>query len=84
MGTAEMVRGAVANALDLRDVDFGFDVASNPEFLKEGAAIDDFMKPDRIVVGVDSEDAQKIMDKLYRPFTLNGHRRSLWTSLLRR
>ena len=73
VGTAEKVRGAVANALDLRDVDFGFDVASNPEFLKEGAAIDDFMKPDRIVVGVDSDDAQKIMDKLYRPFTLNGH-----------
>ena len=73
VGTAEKVRGAVANALDLRDVAFGFDVASNPEFLKEGAAIDDFMKPDRIVVGVDSDDAQKIMDKLYRPFTLNGH-----------
>jgi len=73
VGTAEKVRGAVAYALDLRDVDFGFDVASNPEFLKEGAAIDDFMKPDRIVVGVDSDDAQKIMDKLYRPFTLNGH-----------
>jgi UDPglucose 6-dehydrogenase len=73
VGTAEKVRGAVASALDLRDVDFGFDVASNPEFLKEGAAIDDFMKPDRIVVGLDSGDAQKIMDKLYRPFTLNGH-----------
>lgn len=73
VGTAEKVRGSVANALNLRDVDFAFDVASNPEFLKEGAAIDDFMKPDRIVVGVDSEDAQKIMDKLYRPFTLNGH-----------
>ena len=73
VGTAEKVRGAVANALDLRDVDFGFDVASNPEFLKEGAAIDDFMKPDRIVVGVDSDDAQKIMDKLYRPFTLSIH-----------
>jgi UDPglucose 6-dehydrogenase len=73
VGTAEKVRGAVANALDLRDVDFGFDVASNPEFLKEGAAIDDFMKPDRIVVGVDSEEAQNTLDKLYRPFTLNGH-----------
>ena len=73
VGTAEKVRGSVAKALDLRDVDFGFDVASNPEFLKEGAAIEDFMKPDRIVVGVDSEEAQKIMDKLYRPFTLNGH-----------
>jgi len=73
VGTAEKVRHAVVDALDLRDVDFGFDVASNPEFLKEGAAIDDFMKPDRIVVGVDSDDAQKIIDKLYRPFTLNGH-----------
>jgi UDPglucose 6-dehydrogenase len=73
VGTAEKVRGAVANALDPRDVDFGFDVASNPEFLKEGAAIDDFMNPDRIVVGVDSEEAQRTLDKLYRPFTLNGH-----------
>lgn len=73
VGTAEKVRRAVADTLELRDVDFGFDVASNPEFLKEGAAIDDFMKPDRIVVGVDSEDAQKVMDRLYRPFTLNGH-----------
>jgi UDPglucose 6-dehydrogenase len=73
VGTAERVRGAVANALDLRNVDFGFDVASNPEFLKEGAAIDDFMKPDRIVVGVDSAQAQSVMDRLYRPFTLNGH-----------
>ncbi len=73
VGTAEKVRRAVADTLELRNVDFGFDVASNPEFLKEGAAIDDFMKPDRIVVGVDSEDAQKVMDRLYRPFTLNGH-----------
>ena len=73
VGTAEKVRGAVANTLDARGVDFCFDVASNPEFLKEGAAIDDFMKPDRIVVGADSEEAQSIMDKLYRPFTLNGH-----------
>ena len=73
VGTAEKVRGAVAHALATRNVDHGFDVASNPEFLKEGAAIDDFMKPDRIVVGVDSSDAQEIMDKLYRPFTLNGH-----------
>lgn len=73
VGTAEKVRHSVANTLYLRGVDFGFDVASNPEFLKEGAAIDDFMKPDRIVVGVDSEEAQDIMDKLYRPFTLNGH-----------
>lgn len=73
VGTAEKVREAVSKTLDIRGVDFGFDVASNPEFLKEGAAIDDFMKPDRIVVGVDSPEAQAIMDKLYRPFTLNGH-----------
>ena len=73
VGTAEKVRGAVADVLDTRDVDFGFDVASNPEFLKEGAAIEDFMKPDRIVVGIDSDEAHKILDKLYRPFTLNGH-----------
>ena len=73
VGTADKVRGAVAEVIDTRDVDFGFDVASNPEFLKEGAAIEDFMKPDRIVVGIDSDEAHKIMDKLYRPFTLNGH-----------
>ena len=73
VGAAEKVREAVSDALDLRDVDFGFDVASNPEFLKEGSAIDDFIKPDRIVVGVDSEEAQAIMEKLYNPFTLNGH-----------
>lgn len=73
VGTAEKVRSAVNDVLNMRDVDFGFDVASNPEFLKEGAAIEDFMKPDRIVVGVDSDQAQQILDKLYRPFTLNGH-----------
>jgi UDPglucose 6-dehydrogenase len=73
VGTAEKVRGAVASTLETRGATFGFDVASNPEFLKEGAAIEDFMKPDRIVVGVDSEQAQKTLDKLYRPFTLNGH-----------
>ena len=73
VGTAEKVRSAVSEVLDTRNVDFNFAVASNPEFLKEGAAIEDFMKPDRIVVGIDSEEAHKIMDKLYRPFTLNGH-----------
>ena len=73
VGTAEKVRESVHQSLSARGVDFGFDVASNPEFLKEGAAIDDFMKPDRIVVGVDSDDAKAIMDRLYRPFTLNGH-----------
>ncbi|MDA9367676.1 UDP-glucose/GDP-mannose dehydrogenase family protein [bacterium] len=73
VGTAEKVRGAVASALDKRSASFNFDVASNPEFLKEGAAIEDFMKPDRIVVGVDSERAREMMARVYRPFTLNGH-----------
>ena len=73
VGTAEKVRGAVASALDKRSASFSFDVASNPEFLKEGAAIEDFMKPDRIVVGVDSERAREMMARVYRPFTLNGH-----------
>ena len=73
VGTAEKVRGAVASALDKRSASFSFDVASNPEFLKEGAAIEDFMKPDRIVVGIDSERAREMMARVYRPFTLNGH-----------
>ncbi|PKP32881.1 MAG: UDP-glucose 6-dehydrogenase [Bacteroidetes bacterium HGW-Bacteroidetes-16] len=73
VGTAEKVRKAMKEALDARHVDIQFDVASNPEFLKEGAAVDDFLKPDRIVVGVDSIKAQKVMDKLYKPFTMNGH-----------
>ncbi|MBN2614072.1 MAG: UDP-glucose/GDP-mannose dehydrogenase family protein [Bacteroidales bacterium] len=73
VGTAEKVRKAIQDELDKRGVDIPFDVASNPEFLKEGAAVDDFLKPDRIVVGVDSEKARKIMDKLYKPFTMNGH-----------
>ena len=73
VGTAEKVRKAMQDALDARGVDLPFDVASNPEFLKEGAAIDDFLKPDRIVVGCDSDRAEKIMQALYKPFTLNGH-----------
>ena len=73
VGTAEKVRGAVASALDKRSASFSFDVASNPEFLKEGAAIEDFMKPDRIVVGIDSDRAREMMARVYRPFTLNGH-----------
>ncbi len=73
VGTAEKVREAVRDELSKRGSDLDFDIASNPEFLKEGAAIDDFMKPDRIVVGVDSERAQKMMDKLYKPFIMNGH-----------
>jgi len=73
IGTAEKVRAAVQKELDKRGVNLTFDVASNPEFLKEGDAIDDFMKPDRIVVGVDSEKAQTVLQRLYNPFVLNGH-----------
>ena len=73
VGTAEKVRFAVAEELQKRNSDLTFDVASNPEFLKEGAAIQDFLKPDRIVVGIETEKGQKIMEKLYKPFLLNGH-----------
>ncbi|WP_421977789.1 UDP-glucose dehydrogenase family protein [Roseivirga seohaensis] len=73
VGTAQKVKKEVAAALKKRGVDIPFDVASNPEFLKEGAAIADFLKPDRIVVGVESEKAEEIMKKLYKPFLLNGH-----------
>lgn len=71
--TADKVRRAIQEELDKRGLDIEFDVASNPEFLKEGDAVNDFMKPDRIVVGVETEKAQKIMERLYRPFTMNGH-----------
>ncbi len=71
--TAEKVRQKIAGALKKRDSQIEFDVASNPEFLKEGAAINDFLKPDRIVIGTDSERAEKIMRRLYKPFLLNGH-----------
>lgn len=71
--TAEKVRKAVQAALDKRGVKMDFYVASNPEFLKEGAAIEDFMKPDRIVVGTDRPEAEEIMRKLYKPFLMNGH-----------
>jgi len=73
VGTAEKVRKAMKDALDKRNANIPFDVASNPEFLKEGAAVDDFLKPDRIVVGVDSDKAKSVMEKLYKPFTMNGH-----------
>ena len=73
VGTAEKVREVMQEAIDKRGVAVEFDVASNPEFLKEGAALDDFLKPDRIVVGVDTDRARKLMEKLYKPFTMNGH-----------
>jgi len=73
VGTATKVREAVREELDKRGLNIEFDVASNPEFLKEGAAIDDFLKPDRIVVGCNSPRAEELMKALYKPFTLNGH-----------
>ncbi|MCU0866935.1 MAG: UDP-glucose/GDP-mannose dehydrogenase family protein [Planctomycetes bacterium] len=73
VGTAEKVKKALGEALHQRGSKLTFDVASNPEFLKEGAAIEDFMKPDRIVCGVQSERAQEVLARLYKPFTLNGH-----------
>ena len=72
--TGEKVRAAIKSALDKRGSDLPFAVASNPEFLKEGAAVEDFLKPDRIVIGVDDERAEKIMQRLYKPFQLSGER----------
>lgn len=74
VGTAQKVRDAIREELEKRGEDIPFDVASNPEFLKEGNAINDFMSPDRVVVGVDSERAKKLMTKLYKPFLLNNFR----------
>lgn len=75
VGTAQLVKKAIQEELDKKGLsDLKFDVASNPEFLKEGAAIDDFMSPDRVVVGVESDQAKEVMDRLYKPFTLNNYR----------
>jgi UDPglucose 6-dehydrogenase len=73
VGTSLKVRKAVQEELDKRGIKIPFDVASNPEFLKEGAAVNDFLKPDRIIVGTESEKAIKVIQQLYKPFTLNGH-----------
>ncbi len=74
VGTAHKVKEAIKAELERRGVDVPFDVASNPEFLKEGAAIKDFMFPDRVVVGTESEQARKVMSRLYKPFMLSGER----------
>ena len=74
VGTAGKVRATIQAELDKRGVRIEFDVASNPEFLKEGNAINDFMSPDRVVVGVESVRAEKLMSKLYKPFLLNNFR----------
>jgi UDPglucose 6-dehydrogenase len=72
--TGEKVRASIQSALDRRGSDLQFAVASNPEFLKEGAAVEDFLKPDRIVIGIDDEKAEQIMRRLYKPFQLSGDR----------
>ena len=74
VGTAAKVREAISEELARRGADVPFDVASNPEFLKEGAAIKDFMSPDRVVVGTESEQARKVMERLYRPFMVVSDR----------
>ncbi len=73
VGTAALVKRALSEELVARGSDIEFDVASNPEFLKEGAAISDFMKPDRIVIGAESDRARAVLSQVYRPFVLNGH-----------
>ena len=74
VGTAQKVKAAIQDELKKRGVDVPFDVASNPEFLKEGAAIKDFMSPDRVVVGTESEKAKEVMTRLYRPLMLQNFR----------
>lgn len=74
VGTARKVRATIQEELDKRGVDVAFDVASNPEFLKEGNAIKDFMSPDHVVVGIESERAKTILTRLYKPFLINNFR----------
>ena len=74
VGTSKMIEQEINDALQQREEEIEFDVASNPEFLKEGAAIKDFMSPDRVVIGVESERAKKVLEKIYKPFLVNGFR----------
>ncbi len=78
VGTSQLVKQTIQAELDARGCDIPFEVASNPEFLKEGAAIKDFMSPDRVVIGIESERARRVMERLYRPFLLNNASYS-WT-----
>lgn len=73
IGTSGKVKETIQKEIEKRGLKIEFDVASNPEFLKEGAAVDDFLKPDRIVIGTDSERSENTLRKLYKPFLLNGH-----------
>ncbi|MCB0805023.1 MAG: UDP-glucose/GDP-mannose dehydrogenase family protein [Bacteroidales bacterium] len=73
IGTAKKVKARINGELEKRGARIDFDVASNPEFLKEGDAVNDFLKPDRIVIGTESERAEKLLKRLYKPFVLNGH-----------
>ena len=74
VGTADLVRKKIQKTLSKRNCNFTFDVVSNPEFLKEGAAIDDFMRPDRVVVGAENPESLKVMREPYAPFTFNHDR----------
>lgn len=74
VGTSSIIKAVISEELSRRGVSVDFEVASNPEFLKEGAAIKDFMSPDRVVIGIESERARKVMERLYRPFLLNNFR----------
>jgi UDPglucose 6-dehydrogenase len=73
IGTANKVKAQIQSELEKRNVKIDFDVASNPEFLKEGDAVNDFLKPDRIIIGTESEKAKKLLNRIYKPFVLNGH-----------